>query len=87
MCIPLEFGMYACRKNTSDIDGHTQPTDARAVVWTRSIIKDRTVVYIKTSSVMSDIHNRDEPPNFLRLTRRNRVIRHLVVQSSPNGSK
>ena len=41
----------------------------------------------KPSSLMADICDRDEPPNFLRVGRRNRYIRQLVVQSRLNGSK
>ena len=41
----------------------------------------------KTPSLMSDIFDRDEPPNFLRVARRNRYIRQFVVQSRLNGSK
>ena len=41
----------------------------------------------KPSSLMADICDRDEPPNFLRAERRNRYISQLMVQSRLNGSK
>ena len=54
----------------------------------QAILGDEQRDLVKTSSLMSDICDRDEPPNFLRVGRsRNRYIRQFVVQSRLNGFK
>jgi len=53
----------------------------------QAILGDDRRELAKPSSLMADICDRDEPPNFLRAGRRNSYISQLMVQSRLNGSK